>query len=74
MKTKFSFTLQGVASATYRFERSLNRAVLGLGSGFALLSKKAARTLHTGYWRNYVFFILSAIILFILMNLWIARS
>lgn len=74
MKKKFSASLQGAANIAYQFEGALNRVILGIGSGFVLLSQKGARTLHTGYWRTYVFFILSAIILFILMYLWIAKS
>lgn len=73
MEGKIPATLKDAALATCQFEEILNRTILGIGSAFGLLSSKAARSLHTGYWRTYVFIIFSAIILFILMNLWIAK-
>jgi len=73
MKRKVSVTLQGAASVTYQFEESLNRIILGIGETFGLLSQKAARALHTGYWRTYVFIIFAAVILFTLMSLWAAK-
>ncbi|MCL6583910.1 MAG: hypothetical protein K6U11_09765 [bacterium] len=73
MEGKSPLTIKDAATVVYQFEESLNRAILGIGSTFGLLSHKAARSLHTGYWRTYVFIIFSAIILFILMNLWIAK-
>ena len=73
MKNISLIRMKDIAKKNYGIERFLNRGINKIGSLFIGISKKAAKSLHTGQWRSYVFVIFYTIMVFGMICFWTVK-